>query len=149
MQELVKKVWSNKAFHEAAGRLRRAWIAKDTGNPVDDLPSRPEVAKVVRAAAILACSKSRVHREKAYHSVTSAFELFGTENLPLDQATRVVLTRLGNYPAMFTRKPVREAGNALPLRLMTEELGRVEARTVTFNDNTVVLTDFQHRLWRN
>jgi len=147
MQELVEKVWSNQAFHEAAGRLRRAWIAKDTGDPVDDLPSRPDVAKVVRAAAILACSKKRIHREKAYHSVTSAFELFGAEDMPLDQATRVVLTRLGNYPAMVTRKPVREAGDALPLRLMTEELGRIEARTVILNDNTVVLTDFQHRLW--
>lgn len=147
MQELADKVWSNPAFHEAAGRLRRAWIAMDTGNPVEDLLSPPEVAKIVRAAAILACSSSSLHREKAYSSATSAFELYGIRDLPLDQATRVVLARLGNYPAMLTREAVREARDALPLRLMTEELAQTETRTVVLNDKPVVLTDFQHRLW--
>jgi hypothetical protein len=147
MQELADKVWSNPAFHEAAGAIRRAWIARDTGNPVDQLPSLKDVAKVVRAAAILACSKSSLHREKAYTAATSAFELFGTDDLPLDQATRVILTRLGNFPAILTRKPVQEAGSILPLRLMTEELGLTETRTIILHEQAIVLTDFQHRLW--
>jgi len=33
------------------------------------------------------------------------------------------------------------------MRLMTEELSRTESRTVTLNDQSVILTDFQHRLW--
>lgn len=147
MQDLADKVWSNPAFHEIAGAIHRAWIATDTNNPVDGLPSHLDVGKAVRAAAILACSNHRHHREKAYAVATSAFELFGAEALPLDQATRVVLTRLGNYPAMLTRLAVEDARDDLPMRLMTEELTRTESRTVTLNEQSVILTDFQHRLW--
>lgn len=147
MQDLADKVWSNPVFHEVAGAIHRAWIAADTNNPVEALPSHAEVGKAVRAAAILACSNQRIHREKAYSVATSAFELFGAKALPLDQATRVVLTRLGNYPAMLTRAAVNDARDDLPMRLMTEELTRTEDRTVVLNENPVILTDFQHRLW--
>lgn len=147
MQELADKVWANSAFHDIAGAIHRAWIATDTGSPVDGLPSKVEVGKAVRAAAILACSDHRHHREKAYSVATSAFELFGTAELPLDQATRVILTRLGNFPAMLTRSAVEQARDDLPMRLMTEELAKTEERTVTLNDKPVILTDFQHRLW--
>jgi hypothetical protein len=147
MQELADKVWANPAFHEAASSIRRAWIARDTGNEVDYLPSLKDVAKVVRASAILACSTNSFHREKAYSAATSAFELYGADELPLDQATRVVLARLGNFPAILTRKAIEEAQPFMPLRLVTEEIAQTGKRTIMLQDKPVVLTDFQHRLW--
>ena len=147
MQELADKVWSNPAFHEAADRIQRAWIARETGTSTDQLPPMTEVAKVVRASAILACSQHSEHRERAYRAATSAFELFGNRQLPLDQATRVVFARLGNFPAMLTRSAVADAREYMPLRLVTEELAQSEGRTVMLRDNAVVLTEFQHRLW--
>ncbi|MBX3594136.1 hypothetical protein [Sphingomonas sp.] len=77
---------------------------------------------VVRAAAILACSETLEHREKAYRSATSAFELYGAAALPLDQAARVVLARLGNFPALLTRDQISNSLQNLPVLLAAEEL---------------------------
>jgi len=149
VQELADKVWSNPAFHKAAGLIQRAWIARETHTyiSVDYLLPLTEVAKVVRASAILACSTRGEHREKAYRVATSAFELFGDDALPLSQAARVILTRLGNFPAMLTRSAVADARSQMPLRLVTEELAQVESRTILLREKAIVLTDFQHRLW--
>lgn len=147
MQELADKVWSNPRFHESANRLQRAWIAKEAKCSLDSLPDISEVAKVVQAAAILACSASPEHREKAYRTATSAFELYGASTLPLDQAARVVLARLGNFPALLTREPISSSLPDLPVSLATEELEVSQRQTIIFNDRSVVLTDFQHRLW--
>lgn len=147
MQELADKVWSNRAFHEAAGAIQRAWIARETGHDPDPLPPLATVAKVVRASAILACSSNRDHREKAYRAATSAFEIYGDEQLPLDQATRVVLARLGNFPAILTRASIAGARASMPLRLVSEEMVRSDSQTIVLREKPVVLTDFQYRLW--
>lgn len=148
MQELAERIWARPEFHAAAGAIQRAWIARDTGSGPVDLPPIEAAAKVVQASAILACSEKAVHRLKAYRCATSAFDLFGHEALPLDQATRVVLARLGNFPALGTRRPIAEARDSMPLRLAAEELVLTEPRTVILGEQTFVLTDFQHNFWR-
>lgn len=147
MQELIDKVWNNAEFHAAADSIQRAWISQEIGALNGQAPNVIDAAKVIRAAAILACSKRPDQREKAYRCATSAFELYGTENLPFDQATRVVLGRLGNFPAMLTRAPVKRALADMPLSLVTEEIGVSERRTVTVRNQSFILTDFQRRLW--
>ncbi len=147
MQELADKVWSNPLLHSLAGRLQRAWIAREIGMSHDGSPALEEVARLVEAAAILACSKTLVHRRLAHRLVTSAYELHGTSTLPLDQAVRVVLTRLGNFPAFATRTSVRDAQPHLPLGLLAEEIVASDRRKVRLEGRTVVLTDFQHELW--
>lgn len=148
MQELADKVWSNAAFHSAAARLQRAWLAHDIGIGTVDPPSLNEAAQIVQASAILACSKVADHREQAYRSMTSAFELYGASELPLDQAARVVLARLSNFPAMATRPLIRDAKLALPPSLVAEELVVSDRRTVTRRGQPLVLTHYQFGLWR-
>lgn len=148
MQELAEKVWARPEFHAAAGWIQRAWIARDTGSGPVELPPLEAVARAVRASAILACSDNATHRLKAYRCATSAFELYGHEALPLDQATRVVLARLGNFPAFGTRRPIAKARESMPLRLAAEELVLTEPRTVILGEQAFVLTEFQHRFWQ-
>lgn len=112
------------------------------------IPSTAEAGKVIQAAAILACSKTSEHREQAFRSATSAFELYGAAELPLDQATRVVLARLGNFPSMATRAAIERAGSTLPTSLIGEELVVSDARTIRLGDRSVVLTDYQWNLWK-
>src|SRR3546814_2708005 len=75
MRELIGKVWANPAFHAAAARIQRAWLSREFGVSCDDQPSLADVAKVVRASAILACSAESMHREKAYRSEEHTSEL--------------------------------------------------------------------------
>lgn len=148
MQALADKIWANSAFHAAAGRLQLAWLGHDIGIRQDSRPHLEDVVRVVQASAILACSTIPDHREQAYRSMTSAFDLYGASELPLDQAARVVLARLGNFPAMATRSLIREAMPNLPASLITEELVVSDRRTVTRRGRPILLTHYQFRLWR-
>ncbi len=147
IQDLADKVWSNPLLHPLARRLQRAWIAFEIGAPQTDAPAPDDVVRLVEAAAILACSERTPHRRMAHRVATSAFELHGTTSLPLDQAVRVVLARLGNFPAFATRASVRDAQPLLPFGMLAEEIAAADRRTVALGDRKVVLTDFQHELW--
>lgn len=147
MRELIETVWAHPRLHDVSGRLRRAWMAQEIGSSPPDPPDLGDVAQVVEAAAILACSANPDHRKAAYRIVTSALELHGTSTLPLDQAVRVVLGRLGNFPAMGTRREVAEAQHLLPFGLLTEELAASDLRTVELPAGSAILTEFQHALW--
>lgn len=148
MRELVERVWSNPAFHDAAARVQRAWIARETGAEVGYRPDLETAAKVIRAAAILACSADGEHRRASFRAATSVYELYGADALPFDQALRVVLGRLGNFPSMMTRKQVATARPAMSVRLISEEMAAADAHTVTCAGESVILTPFQHDLWR-
>lgn len=147
MQALADKVWDNPVLHEAAVGLQRAWLSREIGTAAEPPPVE-EAIKVVQAAAILACSKTVNHRLLAYRCATAAFDLYGSSDYPLDQATRVVLARLGNFPAMQTRVPVRDSVSDLPSSLIVEELYVADRRTIRRGGRDIRLTDYQFRLWR-
>jgi hypothetical protein len=147
IQELADDIWETEAFHAATRRLQRAWIGKETGATGVELPDVQEVSKVIQASAILACSAKRAHRGRAYRAATSAYELFGATELPLHSAARVVLARLGNFPALLTRPEIKGALGDLPTALAAEEIAVADRQTVVLRDRPVVLTGFQHRLW--
>lgn len=146
MQELADKVWANPRFHDAARQVELHWLRKELGS-AGTAPAASDGARLVRAAAILACSESQEHRRAAFRVATCAYELFGCADVPLNQALRVVLARLGNFPSFGTRVDVAAALADLPLSLAAEEIAAGEARAVTINGETVFLTDFQHGLW--
>jgi hypothetical protein len=149
MQELAEKVWGNPSFHDAAHRIELAWLTKEIGGVDDVHADITDAARLMRSAAILACSETADHRRAAFRVATCAYDLFGTIQVPLDQALRVVLTRLGNFPSIGTRTDVASARANLPLMLAAEEIASADAREVTINGQPVLLTDFQQKLWRN
>jgi superfamily II DNA/RNA helicase len=148
IQELAEKVWANPRFQKASERIQLAWLKRDLGMQ-DIEESVNDASRLMRAAAILACSTDQEHRKVAFRVATCAYELFGSQSLPLDQALRVVLARLGNFPSFATRSEVGAAGALLPLALATEEAASGESRKVIFNQQTVYLTDFQQELWNS
>jgi DEAD/DEAH box helicase len=147
IQELTEKVWENASFHEAARRVELAWLRKELGVGDASSPSLDDASKLIRAAAILACSDSQEHRKAAFRAATSTYELFGTTALPLDQALRVVLGRLGNFPSFGTRNEISEAKASLPLILAAEEIASADGREIIVSRQKIYLTDFQHNLW--
>ncbi|ESX08521.1 hypothetical protein X768_22520 [Mesorhizobium sp. LSJC265A00] len=149
IQELADKVWDNRGFHDAAHRIELAWLTKEIGGIEDGHADITDATRLMRSAAILACSETADHRRAAFRVATCAYDLFGTGQLPLDQALRMVLTRLGNFPSIGTRADVASARVRLPLVLAAEEIASADAHEVTINGQTVLLTDFQQRLWLN
>jgi hypothetical protein len=149
MQDLSDKVWNNPRFHEAFHRIELAWLVKELGAETDVRPQLNDGAKLMQAAAILACSESQAHRRAAFRAATCAYEYFGAGALPFDQALRVILARLGNYPSIGTRDDVDSALAQLPLVLATEEIAATDKSTITVNRTPIHLTDFQFRLWTN
>ncbi|MGX7345440.1 hypothetical protein ACWM9A_06060 [Acetobacter pasteurianus] len=132
MQELIEKVWGNPLFHNASHRIQLAWLRQELGTDAE-LLDLEEANRLMRAAAILACSTNQEHRKIAFRVATCTYEIFKTKSLPFDQALRVVLARLGNFPSIMTRKDVASSGKNLPLTLATEEAASAESRKVIFN----------------
>lgn len=147
--ELSTQVWANSNFHAALRRAELAWLKRELGaaDATSAFPAE-EATKLIRAAAILACSQDQGHREAAFRAATCVYDLADKETLPLDQALRVVLARLGNFPSFETRADVSAAMGALPLSLAAEELRDAAAREVSVNQERFFFTNFQLELWR-
>lgn len=147
IQELSDKIWNNPRFHEASRCIEHAWLRKEFGNSDQPSLSEKEIGKLIQAAAILAWSSNRAHRMAAFRVATCAYDLFGTDTLPLDQALRVVLSRLGNFPSFGTRKEVEHARGLLPLALAAEEITAADRCEITVDRQKLHLTHFQLNLW--
>jgi len=147
MQELADQIWANIRFHEAAALAHRTWLARELRKPLDLEVSSEDAVKLMQAAAVLACSDDAEHRRQAYRTATMTYEVIGAQELPMQQALRVILSRLGNFPALGTRDDVHRAGGDLPLDLVFEEMSLAAEREVFLRDSPVLLTGFQHDLW--
>ena len=147
MQELADQIWGNSRFHVAAALAHRTWLGRELGKPLDAEVAMEEAVRLMQASAILACSTDPLHRRQAYRSATMTYEVVGAKILPMQQALRVVLARLGNFPALDTREDVGRAAADLPLDLAIEEMALSDQRRVFLRDRPALLTSFQHDLW--
>lgn len=147
MQDLVEKVWGNKRFHSAAKSIEIAWLCREINVESFNIVDAEDVKKALQASAILACSSDVKHRRAAYRLATSAYELIKSTVLPLEQALRVILTRLDNFPSLLTRRAVANAAHELPISLAAEEAFASEQRELLVAGKIFHLTRFQHELW--
>lgn len=145
--ELSTRVWENPQFHDAVRLVEVAWLKRELGVTTGEGVPLEKAEKLIRAAAILACSDQQSHREIAFRAATCVYDLVGSAELPMDQALRVVLSRLGNFPSLATKADVDVALPYLPFSLVTEELEKAAARSVTVNEERLVFTNFQYDLW--
>jgi hypothetical protein len=145
--ELSTRVWESPHFHEAVQLVEVAWLKRELGVTAGEGVPLEKAEKIIRAAAILACSDQQSHRETAFRAATCVYDLVGSAELPMDQALRVVLSRLGNFPSFATKADVDAALPHLPFSLVTEELEKAAARSVTVNEERLVFTNFQYDLW--
>jgi hypothetical protein len=145
--DLSARVWESPQFHEAVQLIEVAWLKRELGVADDENVPLDKAKKIIRASAILASSDQQIHRETAFRAATCVYDLVGTAELPMDQALRVVLSRLGNFPSFATKPDVDAALPALPFSLVTEELEKAASRSVTVNEEQLVFTNFQYDLW--
>ncbi|KAA6205141.1 MAG: hypothetical protein DU429_02500 [Candidatus Tokpelaia sp.] len=149
-QKLADEVWNHPKFQESMEAVRLAWLKYSIGrNSAKEEKEALNPTKLMQSAAILACSEHQEHRHAAFNIATQTYELFGAETLPLEQALRVVLARLKNFPSFETRTDVQEAESSLPLSLAIEEEKTKADNKIVVNDKAFFLTNFQYQLWDN
>lgn len=147
IDELALRVFRHPSFRRAArlAELARLRTELRLGAPqATDLT----VKRLIQSAAILAGSSRAPHRHLAYRVATNAFFLRKDTDLHFEAAVRVVLTRLGNFPAHATDETVAAADTRLPMPLLLEEIITSEEQTVEVLGLPLVLTRFQHQLWQ-
>lgn len=133
-------------FHQQRGALSTAWLQRELGIDRSSYPSDAELIQCAQAAAILAESDDPERLRAAFSAAACAADL-GRDRLPgLDGALRIVLTRMGNFPAIQT-SPMVEGFTRLPIQLALSEEMRRDRNRVTLGDIPIELTDFQRVLW--
>lgn len=133
-------------FHEQRGVLTTAWLQRELDIEDKVTLSDQMLMQCSQAAAILAASTDPAHRQAAFSAAACAADL-GREQLPgLDGVLRVVLTRMGNFPAIETAHTVGSFAR-LPTQLALSEALRREENRVLLGKQPLELTDFQRALW--
>jgi superfamily II DNA/RNA helicase len=145
-EELSDRIWKSEAFRTEFSELNAAWLRKElavgpTGRVSDD-----EVVRCIQAAVILSGNTDPDRQRAAYSIAACANDLLGEELPGLAGALRVVLTRMGNFPAIKTVDSV-DSFHRLPTRVALSEETRRGQNEVDAAGITLTLTDFQKQLW--
>ncbi|MCR9294825.1 MAG: DEAD/DEAH box helicase [bacterium] len=152
IQELADQIWSHGEFHEEYAAL----LAVAIGNTFEKSPA-PDLTsniRLLRSACHLASSEKTLHRQAAYRIVSSAVKLW-PQTIQADPAlASVVLSRLGNFPAvdfLLSMSPQRnDVFNRIPFGASIDLKRRELANTIELDDESLLLlTDFQKRFWRS
>lgn len=145
-EQLIARVWNNPLFHEQRSMLAAAWLRRELKIADETEITDRVLMQSAQAAAILSTSSDPAHLRAALSAASCAADL-GRNRLPgLDGVLRIVLTRMGNFPALKTA-PVVEKFSRLPTLLALAEEIRREQNRVTLGSQSLELTDFQRSLW--
>lgn len=149
IDDLVKAVASSEKLPQVIASLEREWLTRELS--LADGPVDPALianaGRFVEAAAILACSSDGEHRANAYRIATLCHDLFQSEWPAIAGTVRVILARLGNFPAMKTSEQVGAALPSLPWTLAGEEIIKRQENQIAIGAHSYIFTDFQRELW--
>jgi hypothetical protein len=143
---LADRVWGSPEFHNSFSQLNSAWLQRELTMETTTNVSDADIIRCVQAAAILAVSDDPARQRAAYSIAACANDLRGLDFPGLAGALRVVLTRMGNFPAIGTVEAV-SSFHRLPTRTAVSEEARRTSNEVDVGGITLTLTDFQKQLW--
>ncbi|MGN8094150.1 DEAD/DEAH box helicase [Methylobacterium sp. 22177] len=110
--------------------------------------SNADLLRCVQAATVLACSAVPERQGAAYGIAACAADL-DRQDLPgLAGILRIVLTRMGNFPALASAPHVEEFRRLPTLPALAEEIRR-DGNRITVGKEPIDLTDFQRHLWQD
>jgi hypothetical protein len=145
-EELAARIWDNAVFQEKLAELNTEWLQRELHMVRTSEASDADLVRCAQAAAILSMSGDPTRQRAAYSIAACGNDLRGGDLPGLAGILRIVLTRMGNFPAVGTSDSV-ERFHRLPTRVAVSEEIRREANTVQIGSLSLVLTDFQRRLW--
>lgn len=146
MKLLEDRIWEQAKFQSDFAALKTAWLRRELAMNGGEVVSDETIVKCLQAAAVLAASEDPVRQRVAYSIATCTNDLCGDDMPGIAGALRIVLTRMGNFPAINTLAAVRDY-HRLPTPLAFAEESRRIPNEITAGGGTLTLTDFQRRLW--
>lgn len=155
LNKLASLVWSEPKFQqEYANLVKQSIKSSILGESFASTPSEGSIdaslARLLESSVILAQSSIIDHREAAYRIAVAAYSLFTTRYETVQNILYVVLSRLGNFPAIkYTLKNPQDIADRIPLSLLFESMVRRENNLVQLKDDSseIVFTDFQRDIW--
>lgn len=148
IEALGDQIWAHPEFHARRVELGGTWLQRELRIDQTEALSDADLLRCVQAATVLALSADP-ERQRAAYGIAACAAGLDREDLPgLAGVLRVVLTRLGNFPALAS-SPYVETFRRLPLLSALAEEVRRDGNRVGLGDLSVDLTDFQRDLWRD
>lgn len=143
---LCTRISTDEHFLREYNDLLKQSVLRHIGQPVPSTLDEGAIQRLVQSAAILAQSSRAQWRHLAYRigfaSLSSADVLDG-----LHAASRLVLARLGNYPAIKFAFGGQQEPETLPETIFYEIVNRRDANTVKLGNRSATLTDMQKQVW--
>jgi len=149
IDELIERIWKNPAFHRECDELRTEWIQRELKAAPTSALSEAALIRLLRAAAVLSLSNDGDQRDAAYRIAASSFDLRRASHPGASAMANVILSRLGNFPAINLVNGIVDVSAFTPLSLLTEEQDRRAKNEVQVSGKTTTFTDFQRELWRD
>jgi hypothetical protein len=149
---LAQRVWSSRQFQIDLTALHGASVLKAlTGKIPDVVPNTVSVHQLVQSAVLLADSADNAHRQAAYRIAVDVFNLHASDLPNIANLLHVIFGKLGNFPAVdhLHRQLRREKQYAIPSGPLYELLFHELSNTVAVGTNSILLTDFQRKLWKS
>lgn len=112
-------------------------------------PGEGCIERLVQSAGILSMSSDPEARREAFAIASSAYELYREELPGLADALTLVLSRLGNFPAIDFRAELRSELVHLPTPALLEAVGRRIGNTIMAATGEMTLTDYQVAIWND
>ncbi len=148
IDELIGRIWGNAAFHRELDVLQTEWLQRELNVATTSALPDDGLLRLVRAAAVLSLSAVGEQQDAAYRIAASSFDLRRITHPGTSAITNVILSRLGNFPAMQLIAP-QLVSNFTPISVVTEEQIRRGHNEVLVAGKVTALTDFQRDLWRD
>ena len=112
IEALNDRIWAHAEFHARRAELGGTWLQRELGIDPTLTVSDTDLLRCVQAATALALSGNHERQGAAYGIAACAAGL-DREDLPgLAGVLRIVLTRLGNFPALSENGRLLELGRA-------------------------------------
>jgi hypothetical protein len=143
---LCQQISTDADFRREYDDLLKHSVLRHIGQPSPLRLEEGALQRLMQSAAILSQSSRAQWRHLAYRigfaSLAAADVLDG-----LGAASRLVLARLGNYPAIKFAFGDGHEPETLPETIFYEIVNRRDANTVMVGDRSATLTDMQKRVW--
>ncbi len=146
IDRLCTRISTDDDFLREYDELLTQSVLKHIGQPGPSTLDEGAIQRLVQSAAIFAQSSRAEWRHLAYRIGFAS--LSGGDVLEgLNAASRLVLARLGNYPAIKFAFGGQEEPATLPETIFYEIVNRRDANTVKLGDRSATLTDMQKLVW--
>lgn len=146
VDRLCQTIVNNPAFVTEYEGIVRQSILASVGFSGTPALAEEAVRRLLQSAAILAQSENAKWRQLAYRISVGALP-YNDQLAGIGAASRLILARLGNYPAIKFAFQGAPEPRTLTQSVFYEIIGRQTENTVRIGDRSTIFTDLQKDVW--